>query len=292
MYNEIIFTDANNRKINYKDFTFSDDAQHIQIYEDLTKCSFPLKIILNGNSSSFGIAKLFILKTAIDSIVSEVDINVYIPYLPYAREDRNCSKGQSFALSYFAKSFNLFFPKSHLFVLDVHNTGSLALFNSASSLDMLSLLKNEDRLIKLMNVNLTGLICPDKGAISRVEKIASYLNKDCGEYIVYCDKKRDMNTGKILSFSASEIKRTFSDLILFDDICDGGGTFIASAKEIKKQNPDIKLHLCVTHGIFSKGCTELKSVFDNIYCFNSVNSELPEEIKELNGWRSQFLEIV
>lgn len=61
-------------------------------------------------------------------------------------------------------------------------------------------------------------------------------------------------------------------IIIFDDICDGGGTFIAEAKFLKERFPGRKLELFVTHGIFSKGFEELFKYFDKIYTTNSYQN--------------------
>jgi ribose-phosphate pyrophosphokinase len=57
-----------------------------------------------------------------------------------------------------------------------------------------------------------------------------------------------------------------SAVLIVDDICDGGGTFIGIAKALPK---DVKKYLYVTHGIFSKGLRELTGHFEHIYTTNS-----------------------
>ena len=65
------------------------------------------------------------------------------------------------------------------------------------------------------------------------------------------------------------------DVVIVDDICDGGATFINIAKEVKNQYKNVdkhcqgKIYLIVTHGIFSKGFKELSKYFDGVYCTNS-----------------------
>jgi len=77
------------------------------------------------------------------------------------------------------------------------------------------------------------------------------------------------------------------DLIIIDDICDGGATFINIAKHFRENYGDLKgkIYLIVTHGIFSKGTTELGQYFDGIYTTNSYKNcnqlELMK-VKQLN----------
>ena len=59
--------------------------------------------------------------------------------------------------------------------------------------------------------------------------------------------------------------------MIADDICVGGATFIALAKELKKKNAG-KVVLFITHGVFSKGVDELfNSGIDEIWTTNSYN---------------------
>jgi ribose-phosphate pyrophosphokinase len=62
-------------------------------------------------------------------------------------------------------------------------------------------------------------------------------------------------------------------IILIDDLCDAGGTFIAAAKylrdELKLQN---ELNLFVGHGLFTKGLDPLLEHFNKIICTNSYQN--------------------
>jgi ribose-phosphate pyrophosphokinase len=65
------------------------------------------------------------------------------------------------------------------------------------------------------------------------------------------------------------IKTEPFEIIIVDDLCDGGATFIAEAQYLKLLFPQKKLNLFVAHGIFSKGFHELFDLFDHIYTTNS-----------------------
>lgn len=91
----------------------------------------------------------------------------------------------------------------------------------------------------------------------------------------YFIKDRD-SEGKIISMNLkkeyiSYIKNSVTDLplVIIDDLCDGGATFIEGAKILKDIFPNRKLILRVYHGIFSKGFDELLNYFDKIYTTNS-----------------------
>lgn len=61
------------------------------------------------------------------------------------------------------------------------------------------------------------------------------------------------------------------------DICDGGGTFIGIADAMKDYG--LSLGLYVTHGIFSKGFSDLSARFPMIYSSNSLGYEHREHVK-------------
>jgi phosphoribosylpyrophosphate synthetase len=75
------------------------------------------------------------------------------------------------------------------------------------------------------------------------------------------------------------------DILIVDDICDGGATFIELAKIIKPMNPS-SLTLFVTHGIFSKGFEPLYEFIDKIYYTGSLTSgtlKIVEDIRSIDG---------
>ena len=82
------------------------------------------------------------------------------------------------------------------------------------------------------------------------------------------DKIRDPSTGKITSIECPEEDLTGKTAIVFDDICDGGGTFLGIAKRLDELGAKNKI-LVVTHGIFSKGLDIMFDAYDEIITTNS-----------------------
>jgi ribose-phosphate pyrophosphokinase len=99
--------------------------------------------------------------------------------------------------------------------------------------------------------------------------------------VVECSKSRDVKTGKLTGFKVYAEDLEGKDCLIVDDICDGGGTFIGLAGELKKKNAG-NLYLAVTHGIFSKGFEELEKCFDKIFTtdsFKEINHNCLTQIK-------------
>jgi ribose-phosphate pyrophosphokinase len=106
-----------------------------------------------------------------------------------------------------------------------------------------------------------GVIAPDKGAHDRAEQMADALGLD----VTYGSKVRDVATGRLSDFEITV--EPGKHYLVVDDICDGGGTFIGLGEKIREQGAFADLY--VTHGIFSKGTTELKKIYKNIYTTDS-----------------------
>jgi ribose-phosphate pyrophosphokinase len=148
---------------------------------------------------------------------------------------------------------------------------------------MLEIQSQDIVLMSLIRWNLSGkenpkdlvLIAPDEGAFKKTEALLDkfYSSNFNDVSMVRCFKKRDPKTGKILSVEClDKIPNKPVTVVVTDDICDGGGTFIALIENIKhKFCVGSKFYLCVTHGIFSKGVDVLKEAgYDAVFAANDM----------------------
>lgn len=107
-------------------------------------------------------------------------------------------------------------------------------------------------------------VSPDAGASTWI-----------GDYnlrnVMQGSKKRDPETGAVIGVEFKSIYKDFKHFVIIDDLCDGGGTFTAIAREIRLHSPEAKVYLVVTHAIFSKGFTPFEGLIDRIYCTNSFS---------------------
>jgi ribose-phosphate pyrophosphokinase len=110
------------------------------------------------------------------------------------------------------------------------------------------------------------VVSPDAGSEKRAGRVA----KRFGLPVIYGYKVRDVTTGALSGFGVQEIPADLKDkpLLVVDDICDGGGTFLGLGEKLKEQGARADLY--VTHGLFTKGTGVLSKVYDNIYTTDTV----------------------
>ena len=193
--------------------------------------------------------------------------NLVLPYVPYSRQDRVCNKGESFSLKIFANIINQF-NFDLVQTWDNHSDVATALIDNCVDKSQAQILVGTELSVAIRKGEIV-LVSPDNGAIKKTRSIAKAHG---GELIVRCDKKRDISTGQIVLTEVfdRELVRRLDHLLIVDDICDGGGTFLGLASKLKELNPTIKLDLYITHGFFTKGIDILLEVYDNIYTTDSV----------------------
>lgn len=182
-------------------------------------------------------------------------VTVFLPYLPYSRQDRVCYPGEANSLEAFAALLTaqqVFKSRGRVITWDVHSKKAHDAFKNISLLNI-----GADSLIKKFGDSVDAsyvVVSPDAGAVDRANAVASTLG--C-KTIVYGEKKRDSNDGSIVGTLVKDKNGDEPDLsgnkvLIVDDICDGGRTFIELAKVLRNCGAE-EVVLYVTHGIFSKG---------------------------------------
>jgi ribose-phosphate pyrophosphokinase len=205
-------------------------------------------------TNSLALMHLLQTANALDHLSAKKRVLV-IPYLMAARYDRLMMPGDSFDLEVIAELINgCGFEKVLLW--DVHSDVATKLIRNAVNI------KNRP-MVESYGMQDAVLICPDAGAAKKVNEYFAW-NSNLTE-IVYCNKKRELSTGRITLEVIDPQKCFGKNCVIIDDICDGGGTFMAIAEQIKPKH----LALIVTHGIFSKGFAALEKKFNEIVVSNS-----------------------
>lgn len=187
-------------------------------------------------------------------------IDLDLPYVPYSRQDRVCAEGDAFGLKVFADQLNALNFR-YVVIFDAHSDVAPALINNCIHREAKDLFVLSSRFLD----KYSHLVSPDAGAYKKVNSIASLSNLP----VIPALKTRDTSTGRLSNtVLVTDGIESPSRLLVVDDICDGGYTFILLGKELRKTFPDTPIDLYVSHGIFGKGTDELKFYYDNIYCHN------------------------
>jgi len=178
-------------------------------------------------------------------------LKIYIPYLPYARQDHLVDNEKTFALSTFKQIMSI--VDVPVYIFDVHSyKGVLSPWFYNIEPD-LSFTKDYD------------VVCfPDVGAKERYKHLVK------NQRIIYGNKVRDSLTGFITHYDVSGKYKHRDRIIVIDDICDGGATFRILSESLDTL---IKPDLYVSHGIFSRGVGELFEQYHRIMTTDSFITE-------------------
>ena len=264
--------------------TFSDGAEHVQVDPDSLYTSMDIIARLD---SSQNIVRFFLLLEAINQVQEDdghvCNLTISMPYVPYARQDRHCAPGQSFALKVFmnqlssavynCNNLNIIFDVYDVHspvVLELADTYSLT-FNHHTQLDEINQVEEVRRFVESCDI----MVAPDKGALRKSVEIATAFSMEC----LQSDKVRDPVTGYISETIVAIPYQSFLKnkvILVCDDICDGGMTFNLLAEELKKNEP-AAIKLLITHGIVSKGVETLRENFDSLMVLNCMNDDLEED---------------
>ncbi len=194
------------------------------------------------------------------------NIVLNMPYIPNARQDRVKNEEDVFTLKYFAEMINsLAFREVR--VLDAHSNVSLALIDRVKQDTPQKYIEKVILEIEKNTGRKPLMFYPDEGAGKRYSGMIA---------LPYCFgiKKRDWNTGEIKGLSvAGKIGLVEgSDVLIVDDICSFGGTFIRSAEALAALGAE-NIYLFVSHceEAVLKGklcaCSHIKQIYttDSIF---------------------------
>jgi ribose-phosphate pyrophosphokinase len=183
-----------------------------------------------------------------------------IPYFPFSRHDRRNDKKDSCPLHFALKLVE----GLDITTIDPHSDVSAQLNHIPQSMVV------RQAVYSGILQNIHHVIIPDAGAS---KKAYSWLRMFHDVNVLQGLKHRDPATGALSGFElVGDITHLHEGTILVvDDICDGGGTFIGLMEEIPWT--EYRANLLVTHGLFTKGVDELKKTFDKIITLDVYRQE-------------------
>jgi len=245
-------------------FTFSGGEEQVKIDSDLSRLATrgqTITIECEIRSSS-DFMRLAMIKDAVERLVDfNTEMVLVMLYTPYARQDRVCEPGEALSLKRFGDMLNsLEFDR--VVVADPHSDVTGAVIDNLVVIPQEAIV--EKMLKTYIHKNDFALVSPDAGALKKIHKVSKAL----GGVDVFCAEKiRDTKTGNILSTKIDVEDFKGRNLLIVDDICDNGGTFLALSKILKEKGAG-RVDLYVTHGIFGKGTDLFSPNIDRVHCLN------------------------
>lgn len=260
-------TNGMKKNVGFESFTFAGGEEHIRIESEWLLEATKVEIVERLTSS----AKLMRLMLSVDAIRrlthNKLEIELVTPYFPYARQDRVCYPGEALSASVMAGLINnLNFAKVTIF--DAHSDLVPALLNNVENISQTTLVNQCEELVQQLSRGELTLVAPDAGAAKKTQKLAEAFGGE--PQVIQAHKVRNPKTGDIV---ATELQGQVKGkkVLIADDICDGGRTFIELAKVLKSEGA-AEISLFVTHGIFSKGLDAFEGLIDNIYTTDSFRA--------------------
>lgn len=247
----------------YEIITFPDGEKHLKLGELNRKEQVYIKCRITNSDD------LFILMQLSD-VLRRQEVEVYsleIWYLMGMRCDRLFSLNEPFSLKIIADVVNSF-NALYVNIVEPHSDKTNYLIDNVDNVRVM------DNTVEVLLLHGYTACMPDEGAARRYS-----VNNG-----ILCGKERDVETGKLKKFFIKSSPVIASKIVVYDDLCDGGGTFIGIAELLKKEYNPKELVLVVTHAVQMAGIKRVAEVYDKVYISNSykdwhLSEDLPLNVE-------------
>jgi len=164
-----------------------------------------------------------------------------IPYMGYARQDREFLSGEIVTMKVLGKLFKGA-GASKIIVVDIHSMIGLKNFRIKST--NVTAIPDLVQYFKKLRLKKPLVVSPDQGGKDRAKEFADKFES---EYIVL-EKQRDRKTGKVQIKTKNTDEVAGRDLILVDDMISTGGSIIKATQFLKKQKCK-RVFVACTHAL-------------------------------------------
>jgi ribose-phosphate pyrophosphokinase len=239
---------------------------------------------LHGEGDRTGADKLCRLLFFIGALkdAGAARVTAVVPYLCYARKDRQTKPRDPVTTRYVAQLFEAV-GANRVVVIDVHNLAAFqnAFRRGAIHLDAQTVFAQYIR--KEIGQEPLAVVSPDLGGEKRAELFRERLERLLERPVAkgFMDKHRSMGkvTGEI--FAGDVEGRT---AIVLDDLISTGGTMARTAAACRKHGAN-KVWLVATHGVFSKeaGAILRDAPFDRLLITDTVPPPPHLDMADMKG---------
>jgi len=169
------------------------------------------------------------------------EVIAIIPYLGYARQDREFLPGEIVTMKVLGSLFKGV-GLSKIIVVDIHSKIGLKQFKIKS--ENLTAIPDLVKHFKKIKMENPLIVSPDQGGKERAEKFAKESNLD----FIALQKFRDRKTGKVKIKNGDLNDVKGRDLILVDDMISTGGSIVKATEFLKKQKCK-RVFVACTHAL-------------------------------------------
>ena len=169
------------------------------------------------------------------------EVIAVIPYMGYARQDREFLPGEIVTMKVLGKLFKGA-GASKIIAVDIHSIIGFKHFSIKTK--NVSAIPELVQYIKKLSLKNPLVVSPDQGGKDRAKIFA----KELGSEYIALEKKRDRKTGKVQIKTKNLNEVANRDLILVDDMISTGGSIVKATQFLKKQKCK-KVYVACTHAL-------------------------------------------
>jgi len=279
-FSEQIAKQINAKFVKIKNTTFPDSEVKSSIEtEQITNKNVLLVLRTNRFEPAVNdaIVKIyFIVNLLRENNVKE--INLLLPYMFYARQDKQFLPGETRSFSNIASLYeslgisNILTINSHLY----GKTPDLQSFFKKIKIHDIAPVKIFSDYLKMKDLKEPIVIGPGKGADTLIEEMANCLNSD----FEGLEKERNLHTQHI-TMNPPKAKLENRDVIIYDDVAASGGTIIPAFELTKRYSPK-RIFIGLPHLVTRKGIEKLQNLNSReLITTDTFFSEEPKKFTEL-----------
>jgi len=168
------------------------------------------------------------------------EVIAVIPYMGYARQDREFLPGEIVTMKVLGKLFKGV-GASKIIAVDVHSLIGFEHFSIKTK--NVTAIPDLVRYFKKLRLKNPLVVSPDQGGKERAQEFA----REFGTEYIALEKKRNRKTGKV-QIQTKNVDVAKRDLILVDDIISTGGSIVKATQFLKKQKCK-KVYVACTHAL-------------------------------------------
>ncbi|MDH3312554.1 MAG: ribose-phosphate pyrophosphokinase [Nitrosopumilus sp.] len=168
------------------------------------------------------------------------EVIAVIPYMGYARQDREFLPGEIVTMKVLGKLFKGA-GASKVIAVDIHSLIGFKHF--AINTKNVTAIPDLVQYFKKLRLKNPLIVSPDQGGKERAREFA----KEFGSEYIALEKKRDRKTGKV-QIQTKNVEVVGRDLILVDDMISTGGSIVKAIQFLKKQKCK-RVYVACTHAL-------------------------------------------